>query len=71
VYVDDYASLEPLKVMCDDIPGLATLVVTHTNQRGNCEDILESIGGSNGLTGSVIPQSFCLVLEVSAKDASS
>lgn len=53
VYADDYSSLEPLKRLCDDTPGLASLVVTHTNQRGDCEDILESIGGSSGLTGSV------------------
>jgi hypothetical protein len=50
VYFQDYSALEPLQEFAKRHPGLAVVVIHHTRKMG-ASDVLETVSGSNGLTG--------------------
>lgn len=50
-YEQEYASMSELKALSDG-RDVALLVITHT-KKGACDDVLEKVSGSNGLTGGV------------------
>jgi AAA domain len=52
-YEEDYEALQPLQDLVNKHPGLAIVVLHHTNKQGDSEDFFYQFNGSQGLGGGV------------------
>jgi hypothetical protein len=52
-YDEDYEALRPLQDLVNEFPGLAIVVLHHTNKQGDSEDFFYQFNGSQGLGGGV------------------